>query len=38
VEIVAFTGRPSAAAGTGSLPDVFSRFGLPPELAREQAR
>jgi RNA polymerase sigma-70 factor (ECF subfamily) len=37
VEIVAFTGRRSAGTETGSLPDVFSRFGLPSELPREQA-
>ena len=33
-EITAFTGRMCAATETGSLPDLFSRFGLPTELSR----
>ena len=31
-EITAFTGRMGAESEIGSLPDVFSRFGLPPNL------
>jgi hypothetical protein len=34
-EITAFTGRMCAATQTGSLPDLFPRFGLPTELPRE---
>jgi RNA polymerase sigma-70 factor (ECF subfamily) len=33
-EITAFTGRMCAATETGSLPDLFPRFGLPAALAR----
>jgi RNA polymerase sigma-70 factor, ECF subfamily len=33
-EITAFTGRMCAATETGSLPDLFPRFGLPAELPR----
>jgi hypothetical protein len=33
-EITAFTGRLCAATETGSLPDLFPRFGLPTELPR----
>jgi RNA polymerase sigma-70 factor, ECF subfamily len=33
-EITAFTGRMCAATETGSLPDLFPRFGLPTELSR----
>jgi RNA polymerase sigma-70 factor, ECF subfamily len=33
-EITAFTGRMCAATETGSLPDLFPRFGLPAGLAR----
>jgi RNA polymerase sigma-70 factor (ECF subfamily) len=35
-EITAFTGRMCAASEIGSLPDLFPRFGLPTELARER--
>ncbi len=34
-EITAFTGRMCVATETGSLPDLFPRFGLPTELPRE---
>jgi SnoaL-like domain/Sigma-70, region 4 len=34
-EITAFTGRMCAATETGSLPDLFPRFGLPTELPRK---
>ncbi len=33
-EITAFTGRVGASTETGSLPDLFPRFGLPAELPR----
>jgi RNA polymerase sigma-70 factor, ECF subfamily len=33
-EITAFAGRMCAATETGSLPDLFPRFGLPAALAR----
>ena len=34
-EIVAFTGRPPGAEGTGAVGDLFSRFGLPTSLPLE---
>jgi RNA polymerase sigma-70 factor (ECF subfamily) len=33
-EITAFAGRMCAGTETGSLPDLFPRFGLPTELSR----